>query len=74
MANLILWNATPKPSPNPYLLSHSLLRSTRSYRTGSVLVKTRTVGHDFYFLYSVMYSGVECVCGVTPSIYPHRAS
>ena len=24
--------------------------------------------------YDVMYSGVECVCGGTLSVYPHRAA
>ncbi len=26
------------------------------------------------YFYGVMYSGVECDCGVTLSIYPHQAS
>ncbi len=37
---------------------------------------TMSLGMDLVFMifYGVMYSGVECVCGVTLSLYPHRAS
>ena len=36
---------------------------------------TASFNHDFFILYAgVMYSGVNDVCGVTLSLYPHRAS
>ncbi len=45
--------------------------SLKDERNLTSLRNSRVYRHDFY---GVVYSAVECVCGVTLSVYPHWTS
>ena len=67
-----LWFAGPMLCQLSYEVKSVRVCDISELKSSSFDIRMFLLDHDF--LYGVMYSGVECVCGVTLSVYPHRAS